>query len=237
VAHRAVLRRRQRVFQRTRQRRRRLRRLRPPQQTHHPEARQRAPTSRHDALSYARCSAPASARPRLPLRRRGEAPPRLGAPAPSRRSPSPTSPAPPAAEAPTSPTRDDADADAAADAALRTANDDRRSFDNQPDYEGEAAGLRAYVDARLGEIKADEPAAACTRMLDAAAAFYAAVEREEAQRSALLAALSATRESDHEACVRETSLEAAACVVILLGDRSAELPWLLDQCSRAYPRR
>jgi hypothetical protein len=143
----------------------------------------------------------------------------------------------PAAEAPTSPTRDDADADAAADAALRTANDDRRSFDNQPDYEGEAAGLRAYVDARLGEIKADEPAAACTRMLDAAAAFYAAVEREEAQRSALLAALSATRESDHEACVRETSLEAAACVVILLGDRSAELPWLLDQCSRAYPRR
>lgn len=111
----------------------------------------------------------------------------------------------PAAEAPTSPTRDDADADAAASAALRTANDDRCLSDNQPDYEGEAVGLRAYVDARLGEIKADEPAAACTRMLDAAAAFYAAVEREEAQRSALLAALSATREGDHEACVRETS--------------------------------
>jgi len=140
----------------------------------------------------------------------------------------------PPAEAPTSPTR--ADPDASPSAPRRTANHDRRTFDNQPDYDGEAAALRGYVDVRLADIKAEDPAVACAAMLDAAAAFYAAVELEEQQRAALLAALAATRERDHEACVRETSLEAAACVLLLLGDRSAELPWLLDQCSRAYPR-
>jgi len=30
-------------------------------------------------------------------------------------------------------------------------------------------------------------------------------------------------------------VRAASCVQLRLGDRDAELPWLLDQCSRAFP--
>ncbi|HRI10599.1 MAG TPA: hypothetical protein PKW35_22415 [Nannocystaceae bacterium] len=127
-------------------------------------------------------------------------------------------PAPPASERP-----------------LHNANHDRRSFDNQPDYEGEAALLRDYVEPRLAASAIGARALMCARMLDTAAEFYAAVEREPAQREQVLAALKASRADDLARCQRETSPRAAACVTILLGDRTAEFPWLLDQCSRAYP--
>ncbi|NJK33282.1 MAG: CapA family protein [Deltaproteobacteria bacterium] len=35
--------------------------------------------------------------------------------------------------------------------------------------------------------------------------------------------------------MKETSIAATVCVTLLLGDRDSEFPWLLDQCSRAYP--
>lgn len=142
-------------------------------------------------------------------------------------SPSGAAPGPARAEEPAPPP--------ASERRLQTANHDRRSFDNQPDYAGEAALLRDYVEPRLAASAIGERALMCARMLDTAAEFYAAVEREPAQREQVLAALRASRADDLARCQRETSPRAAACVTILLGDRTAEFPWLLDQCSRAYP--
>src|SRR5690606_26392024 len=76
--------------------------------------------------------------------------------------------------------------------------------------------------------------AVCGAMLDEALAFYQHVEGGE-QREARIAELQSTRERDLEGCIRETSIAAALCVTILLRDRDSEFPWLLDQCSRAYP--
>ncbi|MEZ4452904.1 MAG: hypothetical protein R3B09_25825 [Nannocystaceae bacterium] len=119
---------------------------------------------------------------------------------------------------------------------VRTANPDRRGFDNQPDYEGEAASLREYVDARLPSPLPRDRAAACAGMFAAVDRFYEAVEyASEARRREVTEALAQSREADAAACERETSPKAAACVTVLLGDRTAEFPWLLDQCSRAYP--
>lgn len=120
--------------------------------------------------------------------------------------------------------------------AVRTANPDRRGFDNQPDYDGEAAALREYVDGRLPAPLAGDRGAACAAMFAAVDAFYAAVEYgSEARQREVAQALAQSREGDLAACARETSPKAAACVTVLLGDRTAEFPWLLDQCSRAYP--
>jgi len=117
----------------------------------------------------------------------------------------------------------------------RTANHDARGAGVQPDYDGEAALLREQMLPRLPDPLPADRRAACTAMLDAAAAFYAAIEAEQAPRDQLLAALAATRDAERLACERETSVRAAACVQLRLGDRDAELPWLLDQCSRAFP--
>lgn len=123
-----------------------------------------------------------------------------------------------------------------ASADVRTANPDRRGFDNQPDYESEAAALREYVDGRLTAPLARDRATACAAMFEAVDAFYASVEyASEARRREVAQALAQSREADLAACTRETSLKAAACVTLLLGDRTAEFPWLLDQCARAYP--
>jgi len=73
-------------------------------------------------------------------------------------------------------------------------------------------------------------------MLDAARSFYEATERDPLRRAARVADLDATREDDLAACVDTTSIAAASCVTVLLGDKDSEFPWLLDQCSRAYPR-
>jgi hypothetical protein len=72
-------------------------------------------------------------------------------------------------------------------------------------------------------------------MLDAAVAFYSSVERDDAARTRLLADLKSTRTADQARCEQDTSPRAAACVALRLADRDAELPWLLDQCTRAFP--
>jgi hypothetical protein len=70
-------------------------------------------------------------------------------------------------------------------------------------------------------------------MLDAAVGYYENTERDA---SSQITALQATRAEDLAACTRETSPAAAVCTSILLRDVAGEFPWLLDQCSRAFPR-
>ena len=117
----------------------------------------------------------------------------------------------------------------------RTANTDARGAGMQPDYAGEAATLREQMLARLPTPTPTDRRAACTGMLDAAAAFYGSIEAAAEPRSKLLADLEATRPDDQTRCERDTSVRAATCVQLRLQDRDAELPWLLDQCTRAFP--
>lgn len=134
--------------------------------------------------------------------------------------PGPTTPAPPPPNA--------------SPASTRTANNDVRGVASQPDYDGEARLLRERLTPRLPS-PLPSPAAACSAMLDAAVVFYSAVERDDAPRQQLLADLAATRSADQTRCEQDTSPRAATCVAIRLADRDAELPWLLDQCVRAFP--
>jgi len=122
------------------------------------------------------------------------------------------------------------------EAAGPVANDDPRGVRDQPDYDAEAARLREQVRPRLPDPLPTDARQACLRMLDAAEAFYSEVEQDEKARQQTIEWLRASREEDLQACVAETSPAAAACVTALLGDRDTELPWLLDQCSRAFPR-
>lgn len=117
----------------------------------------------------------------------------------------------------------------------RTANPDGRTFDNQPDYDAEAAGLREFVAPLLPSPPPSDPQAACKDMYAAVDRFYSAIETAPHRRQELQRNLIASRDDDLRSCVAETTPTAAACVAVLLGRRTAELPWLLDQCSRAYP--
>lgn len=117
----------------------------------------------------------------------------------------------------------------------RTANEDRRGFANQPDYDAEAALLKEQVTSRLPAPLPRDRKQACAEMWSAVDALYAEIESDPGSRERTLKTLQATRPADLAACERETSVRAAACVTVLLGDRNAELPWLLDQCSRAFP--
>jgi hypothetical protein len=117
----------------------------------------------------------------------------------------------------------------------RTANSDARGAAMQPDYDGEAAALREHMLARLPAPLPTDRRAACTGMLDAAAAFYGEIAAPGDPRTRLLADLQSTRADDLTRCERETSVRAATCVQLRLRDRDAELPWLLDQCTRAFP--
>ncbi|MEZ4384109.1 MAG: hypothetical protein R3A79_22440 [Nannocystaceae bacterium] len=118
---------------------------------------------------------------------------------------------------------------------VHTANPDRRTFANQPDYDGDAASLREYMRPRMPTPPPRDREAACAAMFAAADTFYASIETDAARRAEVAANLKATRRADQDACVRETSASAATCVTLLLGDRTAEFAWLIDQCSRAYP--
>ncbi|MFO7565954.1 MAG: CapA family protein [Enhygromyxa sp.] len=116
----------------------------------------------------------------------------------------------------------------------RVGNDDPRGVEDQPNWDQQAAELRRRVDPRMPKALPSDKRAACTQMLDEVEVFYRSVESGE-QREQRIAELADTRERDLEGCVRETSVAAAVCVTILLRERDSEFPWLLDQCSRAYP--
>ncbi|MFV8749908.1 CapA family protein [Nannocystaceae bacterium ST9] len=131
--------------------------------------------------------------------------------------------------------RDNGTAPASDTMQARVANDDPGSADDQPDWDQQARELKQRVAPRMPDTLPTDKRAACTAMLDAASEFYATVETDAEQRKTQQALLAQTREADIVGCVRETSVAAAVCVTILLGDRDSEFPWLLDQCSRAYP--
>jgi poly-gamma-glutamate synthesis protein (capsule biosynthesis protein) len=114
-------------------------------------------------------------------------------------------------------------------------NFDPRGVQAQPDYDGEAARLRRRVEGRLPDPLPSSSRAACSAMLDAAARFYAAVAPDDAARQESQAQLQATRAGSQRSCEAETSIAAAACATLLLDEQAGELPWVLDQCSRAFP--
>ncbi len=120
--------------------------------------------------------------------------------------------------------------------APRVGNTDPSGVGNQPDWDEMARDLRARVGPRLPERLPENADAACREMLDAAVTFYSTTEPNPSRRRARLDELAATREEDLRGCTVSTSVEAAACVTVLLGDRDSEFPWLLDQCTRAYPK-
>jgi hypothetical protein len=117
----------------------------------------------------------------------------------------------------------------------RVGNNDPRGVDDQPDWERQARELKQRVDSRMPSELPTDKRVACEAMLDEALAFYIAVEGDADQRAERMAQLQQTRERDLAGCVRETSIAAAVCVTLLLRDRDSEFPWLLDQCTRAYP--
>jgi hypothetical protein len=107
-----------------------------------------------------------------------------------------------------------------------------RGIDAMPDWNAEAERVREHIENRLPD-PLPSPARACARMLDAADRFYRVTEGEA---SSAVAAFSRAREADERACAAETSPAAAACVAILLEEQAGEYAWLIDQCSRAFPK-
>ncbi len=106
-----------------------------------------------------------------------------------------------------------------------------KGVESQPDYDREAEQIRAQVAGKLPE-PLPSPRGACNTMFDAAIAAYRRTDGPAARSVELL---EATRADDLEACERETSAAAAACVAVLITQDGGEFPWLLDQCSRAFP--
>lgn len=107
-----------------------------------------------------------------------------------------------------------------------------RGIDAIPDYDQEAQYLRDRVEPQLPD-PLPSPQAACVTMLDAARRFYVDTEGED---STAVATMARTREADLGACVEHTAPAAATCVAVLMAQSEGEFPWVLDQCSRAYPK-
>ena len=104
-------------------------------------------------------------------------------------------------------------------------------IEQQPNYDREAKQIREAVKDRLPD-PLPSPAAACVAMYDAAIASYA---RTEGSTSPPVRTLEKTRRDGLASCEAETSPAAAACVAVLAAQDGGEFPWLLDQCSRAFP--
>ncbi len=107
-----------------------------------------------------------------------------------------------------------------------------RGIEAMPDYDAEAERLRKRVERYLPR-PLPSPEAACTSMLDGAREYYAGVDGKD---STAVATIAATRAADLDACMAQTSPAAAACVAVMIANNEGEYPWLLDQCSRAFPR-
>ena len=117
----------------------------------------------------------------------------------------------------------------------RVGNDDPRGVENQPDWSSMARDLRVRVEPRMPKELPADRAAACAQMLEAAMVFYDTTEASPERRAKRLQELADTYEDDLRGCIAHTSIQAALCVTILLGDRDSEYPWLLDQCDRGFP--
>jgi hypothetical protein len=117
----------------------------------------------------------------------------------------------------------------------RVANPDARGVEDQPDWGAEAARLREELGPRLEAETQLAPAAACGAMLEAARIHYLGIE-DAGVRDEVARVLDAVRSEDLAACTSTTSVLAARCVSLLLIEGRGELPYLLDQCERAFPR-
>lgn len=117
----------------------------------------------------------------------------------------------------------------------RVANSDPSGADNQPDWNDLARQTKEMVAPRLPDPLPTDHAKVCEGMLDAALTFYDETEGDALHKASRREELLATRDADLAACQDETSISAAICVTLLLGDKNAEFPWLLDQCTRAFP--
>lgn len=105
-------------------------------------------------------------------------------------------------------------------------------IDAIPDWDAAALRIREQIDPRLPR-PLPAPKDACAAMLDAAQRYYTATE---GAGSPAVVAIERTRAADERACAADTTPAAATCVTILLGESAGEYPWLVDQCSRAFPR-
>lgn len=104
-------------------------------------------------------------------------------------------------------------------------------IEEQPDYDRQAEAIRVAVEDRLPD-PLPQPKVACVAMYDAAIAAYT---QAEGATSPPVRTLQKTRRDGIEACQADTSPAAAACVAVLAKSDGGEFPWLLDQCSRAFP--
>lgn len=141
---------------------------------------------------------------------------------------------------------------------LRTPNADPNSARNLPDWEARAQALRARVAPEL-TVTDDAPLGPlCDQMMRDAETFYVALggddvdekakpseQAEQAEQASVgrskvqaspAAQFRQTRAADRAACERELSPRAAQCVSLQLARRTAEFPWWVDQCARAFPR-
>ncbi|MEM6993011.1 MAG: CapA family protein [Myxococcota bacterium] len=100
-----------------------------------------------------------------------------------------------------------------------------------PDWDAVAKQIGQRMD---GRFPASMPTreVACTKMLDAARDHYKETDGPE---SVAVKTMAATRDADLAACVAETGPRAAWCVATLVAEDIGEYPWLVDQCSRAFP--
>jgi hypothetical protein len=119
---------------------------------------------------------------------------------------------------------------------LHVGNPSNTGMDTVPDWNQLATQLKQRVGPRLPDPLPADGGQVCDQMLDAARDFYEATELNPEHKKLRLAELESSREFDKRGCLEQTSIEAASCVTILLAEHSAEFPWLLDQCMRAYPK-
>ncbi len=117
----------------------------------------------------------------------------------------------------------------------RVGNQDERGVKGQPDYDAAAHTLRERFMDRFRNEGVPDATVACRQMFEAADALYQRALEDLNQRKATAARLQTTRQADLTECVRETSPQAAMCATQLLSEGDGELPWALDQCTRAFP--
>jgi hypothetical protein len=128
------------------------------------------------------------------------------------------------------PVREEAQPKLVADNTMRVGNQ-AAGVEEQPDYDRAALEIREKVQERLPD-PLPPPKVACVSMYDAAIEAYS---KAEGAGSPPVKLLQQTKRTGIEACQAETTPAAASCVAVLAALDGGEFPWLLDQCSRAFP--
>lgn len=115
-------------------------------------------------------------------------------------------------------------------------NPDPGGVDAQPDWDELARDTRDLIDPKLPKPLPTDAGKACDEMFAAADAYYARADVDEEERTRMAKQLAESRVADRAACIEDTSVAAATCTKILLEEAAQEFPFILDQCSRAYPK-